>query len=117
MYIADCDFKLTHETGLILSAPDADSDFQGELRVSFKPIAYYPAEPDTGADADFDAKITKIELRDIQDASGEAAWHRLDPRDKATAIAFLEAHCSRDMWDAAFAETAEHFGAEHRRAA
>lgn len=119
MYIADCSFGFFNGLGLIVRPAALDTDWQqGELRVTFKPLNYYPAEPSSGAGADFNASITRIEIRDIQDVSGERAWHLLDPRDSATARTFLEAHCSEAMWDQAFDETAEAFGVEtHARAA
>ncbi len=119
MYIADCSFRFSHNAGLTVRPAALDTDWhQGELRVSFKPLKYFPPEPDSGAGADFDARITRIEIRDIQDESGERAWHLLDPRDTATARTFLDAYYCEAMWDQAFDETAEAFGVEtHARAA
>lgn len=107
-YIADCSFRPTHTAGLIFSPAAIADDGQAELRVHFKPLAYLPPEPDVGAGADFNAKIIRVEIRDIQ----AGAWHRLDPRDTATALAFLEGHFSRAMWAEAEIETAAYFGAD-----
>lgn len=95
---------------------NADSLHQCDLRVTFRPIAWYPAEPDTGQGADFDASIEAIEMMD---------WHGRDqsPKQLADAAldaakAFLEAHHHDAMWAAAEQVTADHFGAtDFRRAA
>ncbi len=110
MYIADCQYQLSgacllfHATGHSVSDPC-------ELRVTFKPVAYYPPERDVGAGADFQANITAIEIRDLEDPD-ETGWHKLEGADFETAFGFLDTHHNSPMWDQAEIETAEHFGVD-----
>lgn len=117
MYITECTFRPCDAAGMVFLPFDANSEFTAELRVTFQPVAYYPAEPDTGAGPDFDAKIVRIEIRDALDDLSEKAWHKLEPRDAAAARRFLDEYCSESMWDQAFEETAEAFGADAYRCA
>lgn len=110
MYIIECTFE-PRPAGLNFyprTGPSCDSDC--ELRVTFQPIDYYPDEPDTGQGADFDARITCVEIRDAADEDDEKAWHILEPYEAGLARHFLEEHCSKEMWEQAFVETAEAFG-------
>lgn len=109
MYITECTFE-PKPTGLNFYPLNGEADSDCELRVTFHPIAYYPEERDTGQGADFDARITRIEIRDADEWGNEKAWHFLEPRDAELAKAYLEAHCSKEMWEQAFIETAEAFG-------
>ena len=79
-----------------------------DLRVTFHPLAYYPAERDTGQGADFDADITRIDIYDHQDGTvdtGGERWRPLAGKDLDAAKRFLDKHYRNDMWDEAFAET------------
>lgn len=97
--------------GLIFATEDEDSPFACELRVYFQPVAYYPAEPDIGAAADFDAHIVRIELH-----NGEGT-RVLYGAGRVAAEAFLAAYHHDDMWAIAEDETLEHFTGGYRRAA
>lgn len=107
MYTAECTYA-PGSSGLLFLPANFKAD-PCELRVTFRPLAYYPAERDTGAGADFDAAIASIEIRDADDPGGH--WHVLDGQDYDAARRFLERH-HPDMWDTAFAETEEAFGVE-----
>lgn len=111
MYRTPCDFiPTTAGLSLFQAELEIPEATQGELRVTFRPLKYYP--PERGAGADFDAKIIKIEIRDIQDERKRGGgWHKLLGRDEDAAKAFLERHFHADMWERAFEETAEYFGA------
>ncbi len=118
MYITDCTFE-PKPTGLNFYPIETCQDPSSacELRVTFQPLAYYPEESDTGQGADFDAKIVLIEIRDGAERNNEKAWHKLEPREAGLARAFLEAHCSAEMWAEAEIEAAEAFGYRDRWAA
>lgn len=110
--------------GLIFLPIDIESDYLCDLRVSFEPLAYYPAESGTGAGADFDARITSIEMFDHRDGINDDSsvcktpWRTLEGDDRKAAEAFLDAHCRDDMWAEAEAETtAAYDDLVYRRAA
>jgi hypothetical protein len=110
--------------GLIFLPPDTDGAYECDLRVSFEPLAYYPAEPDVGAGADFDARITSVEMLDGRDDTNEdgtpcqTPWRTLEGDARKAAEAFLDAHCRDDMWAEAEAETtAAYVDLVYRRAA
>jgi hypothetical protein len=97
--------------GLIFAPDDPDSAYSRELRVHFQPAAYYPAEPDIGAAADFDAHIVCVELGE------NGIWRQLRGAERDAAEAFLNAHHRDEMWAVAEDETVEHFTGGYRRAA
>jgi hypothetical protein len=100
--------------GCVFLPEDAESA-SCALRVTFEPLAWYPAEPSVGAGADFDAAIILIEMS--VDADGED-WRCLSGRDYQAAEAFLETHHHDALWAQAEHETAEAFDAvSYRRAA
>jgi hypothetical protein len=109
MYTAECTFKST-ASGLLFFPIGGDGSC--DLRVTFRPKAYYPAERDIGMGADFDAGIASIEMRDWADGASAKAWHKLEGKDLRAAECFLNQHHRDPMWDQAFAETAEAFGVE-----
>jgi hypothetical protein len=110
MYTAECTYR-SGEPDLLFFFPTG-GDRECDLRVSFTPKAFYPAERDIGADADFDADIACIEMRDCADADKPKNWHVLTGSALRAAKCFLNQHHSRPMWDQAFDETAEAFGVE-----
>lgn len=101
-------------SGYTFHPEDADSDYQCDLRVSFQPLAYYPAEPDVGAGADFNFDIEAIE---VADHDGGQTWRRLEDDERAAAERFLDRHHRDEMYDAAERETAAAFGVSHLRRA
>lgn len=109
MYTAECTYK-SSGSGLLFFPTGGDR--QCDLRVTFSPKAYYPAERDTGQGADFNADITSIEMRDWADGASDKAWHVLTGNDLWAAQCFLNQHHRDPMWDQAFDETAEAFGVE-----
>lgn len=108
MYIAECSYR-AGDVGLIF-LPDG-SGHPCDLSVDFRPLAYYPAEPDIGQGPDFDAAIVTIQIRDPEDGNKPQAWHKLDGADFEAAKRFLDRHHSTPMWAQAEIETAEAFGA------
>lgn len=110
MYKAESSYR-SGGSGLLFFLPGC-GDRECDLRVTFTPKAYYPAERDCGAGPDFDADIRSIELRDYDDGDDEKAWHALTGNDLWAARCFLENHYKRPMWDQAFDETAEAFGVD-----
>ena len=68
MYTAECTYR-SCGSGLLFFP--AGGDLECDLRVTFTPKAFYPAERDVGAGADFDADIASIEMRDWADGQGE----------------------------------------------
>ncbi len=107
-----CTYQPT-QAGYIFLPEDAESDSQCDLRVSFEPVAYYPAERDIGAASDYDARIILIE---VADHSGAPTWRALAGEEYASAEAYLETYHHDTMWAEAEAETTEAFTG-YRRAA
>jgi hypothetical protein len=115
MYTAECTYR-SSGSGLLFFPSGGDREC--DLRVTFTPKAYYPADRDTGQGADFDADIAAIDIRDHGDGDTLKAWHPLKDGDLWAAKCFLNQHHREPMWDQAELETAEAFGAqEYARAA
>jgi hypothetical protein len=111
MYITEAAFEPRPAGFTFYPITDAtDIESACELRVTFQPTAYYPAERDTGMGADFDARIARIEIRDAAECYNDKAWHILEPREAALAKTFLETHCAAAMWAEAEIEAAIAFG-------
>lgn len=111
-YEISCTYQPT-AAGYIFLPEDAESDYQCDLRVTFEPVAYYPPERDIGAGADYDARLTLIE---VADHAGAQTWRALAGAEHASAEAYLETHHHDAMWAEAEAETCEWFTG-YRRAA
>lgn len=109
MYTAECTYR-SGGSGLLFFP--SGGDLQCDLRVTFTPKAFYPAERDTGQGADFNADIASIEIRDADAADAPKNWHPLKGNDLWAAKCFLNQHHRDPMWDQAFDETAEAFGVE-----
>jgi hypothetical protein len=118
MFTTEAYFRAS-ESGL--SFKHANGDFESgldnfcSLRVTFRGLAWYPEERDTGCGADFDAEIASIEMRDWTD-QGKDPWYELTGGDRKAAEAHLEKHHHRDMWDQAESDVYEQLG-ERRWAA
>lgn len=114
MFEIACTYQPSDD-GYTFHPEDAESDYQCDLRATFQPLAYYPAEPDVGAGADFDFAIESIEVADHQ---GGQSWRTLEGTEFKAAEAFLDAHHQEAMLEQAEREAAEAFGApRYRRAA
>lgn len=118
-----CTYQPT-ASGLIFLPIDTDGAQDCDLRVSIKPLAYYPAEPDIGAGADFDFAIAVIEMFDHRDDRNddgslcETPWRVLDGAARRAAETFLDTHCREAMEDEAEAEcAAAYVDLVYRRAA
>lgn len=116
MFEVRCVYEPT-DCGPLFLPDDAEDVIGGKpatLRVSFRPDAYYPAEPDVGAGPDFIAEIETVELMD--DAPGgdlgnvPPRWRMLAGLWRRRAIEFLERSHGKPMWAQAEREVAEAFG-------
>lgn len=114
MFQIACTYRPS-DGGYTFHPEDAESDYQCDLRVTIRPLAYYPAEPDVGAGADFDFEFEAIEVADHQ---GGQSWRTLEGAESKAAEAFLDAHHQEALFEQAETEVAEAFGApRYRRAA
>ena len=96
--------------GVLIFLPDGLAEGRCFLSVTFEPLAWYPAEPSVGAGADFDAQIACIDMYDGPPDDKASIQRQLKGVDFDQAKAFLEEHHREDLWAAAEAVTAEHFG-------